>query len=155
MKQTWPQCHESGFSLVQEVHVWLIFLQAEGGALTGDWERVQAGDEVSRAQRFFSPLHRVRFIMAHGARRSILAKYLACGPEHVRFSYGKFGKPSLAMQDDASDLRSNLSHSEDYALLAVRLGRDVGIDVEWVCGNIECEDIASMACSPCEITLLA
>ncbi|GJL56925.1 MAG: hypothetical protein NPIRA02_40570 [Nitrospirales bacterium] len=153
--QAWNQRHERNFSLAQEIHVWRIFLQTGSEVLVRAFEDVLDVYEISRARKFFSPLHRRRFIVTHGACRFILAKYLGWCPEQVRFKYGELGKPRLVIQDHARDLRFNLSHSHDYALLTVTLSREVGVDVELVCDSIECEDIASMACSPCEITLLA
>jgi 4'-phosphopantetheinyl transferase len=41
-----------------------------------------------------------------------------------------------------ADLRFNLSHSGDYCLCAVALGREVGIDVEQVRPDIACLDLA-------------
>ena len=62
--------------------------------------------------------------------RRILASYLGIAPENIDFSYGERGKPNIAFPE--TDLRFNLTHSEDLALLAISRGCNVGIDVERV-----------------------
>jgi 4'-phosphopantetheinyl transferase len=53
------------------------------------------------------------------------------------------GKPAL-VEDGVTraDLRFNLSHSGDYCVCAVALGREVGIDVEAVRPDVECLQLA-------------
>ena len=49
----------------------------------------------------------------------------------LRFALGPHGKPALAHDGaDEGDLRFNLSHSGDLALVAVTAGREVGVDIE-------------------------
>jgi 4'-phosphopantetheinyl transferase len=85
-------------------------------------------DEQRRAERFVFERDRRRFIAAHSAMRVTLGSYLGIAPEAVRFATAARGKPHLT--DPARDVRFNLSHSGERALLAVTLGREVGIDIE-------------------------
>jgi 4'-phosphopantetheinyl transferase len=69
--------------------------------------------------------------VARGTLRRILARCLKSDPAALHFDYNQYGKPSLAGESaTASDLRFNLSHSADLALLAVARGLEVGVDVE-------------------------
>lgn len=60
--------------------------------------------------------------------RRVLSHYLDLPPAEIRLARGDHGKPRLA--DPESGLRFNLSHSGSLALVAVALGREVGVDVE-------------------------
>jgi 4'-phosphopantetheinyl transferase len=73
----------------------------------------------------------------------ILARYAGKAPTALEFRYGTFGKPALSAGSGPSDLRFNVSHSEDTALYAVAFGREVGIDVERVRDDIAIDDIAA------------
>jgi 4'-phosphopantetheinyl transferase len=113
----------------EDVHVWRIALEVSD-LLLARLREILADDERRRAERFHFEKDRRHFIAGRGALRVLLAGYLACRPEEVRFAYSNYGKPRLADKDNASDLRFNLTHSHGLALLAVTRGRDIGIDVE-------------------------
>lgn len=83
--------------------------------------------ERERAARFVRDDDRHRWTAARAALRGLLAAYLDADPCALRFADGAHGKPRLAGSDA---LRFNLSHSGDVALIAVALGREVGVDVE-------------------------
>jgi 4'-phosphopantetheinyl transferase len=85
-------------------------------------------NERARAARFIFERDRSRFIAAHAWVRITLAGYLGLDPASLRFATGPHGKPHLV--GTPIDLRYNLSHAGDRALLAVALGHDVGVDVE-------------------------
>lgn len=108
--------------------MWRIRLDA-----APDPERVAeelSDEEVRRAERFRLPVHRRRWSAAQSALRSILGRYLDRPPAALDFRRGRYGKPHLDREDDLPDLRFNLTHSADLALVAVTLEREVGIDVE-------------------------
>ncbi len=86
-------------------------------------------DERERASKFHFVRDQQRFIASRGILRDILARYLGRSPSALHFSYGPFGKPSLA-DDCASDLRFNLSHSGNVGLYAITRNREIGVDVE-------------------------
>jgi 4'-phosphopantetheinyl transferase len=85
-------------------------------------------DELRRASSFVFERDRRRFIAAHTATRLILGGYVGMHPMDLRFGRGARGKPRLV--DIPTDLRFNLSHSGEEALLAVARGREVGVDIE-------------------------
>ena len=65
----------------------------------------------------------------------ILGRLLEIPPALVRFRPGPGGKPELAPDggpDPAPRLRFNVTHSDDLALIAVSLGRELGVDLERV-----------------------
>jgi 4'-phosphopantetheinyl transferase len=84
--------------------------------------------ERARAARLRDEHHRRLFVSAHAAARTVLGRCLGTSPAAVRFSYGRWGKPEIA--DAATAVRFNLTHSHDRGMLAVGVGRAVGIDLE-------------------------
>jgi 4'-phosphopantetheinyl transferase len=107
-----------------DVHVVLLRLdQAWPGA-----EDLLDEDERARAGRFVFEPHRRRFITSHAWVRVVLGRCLDQAPESLRVTAGPRGKPRLV--DAAVDLRFNLSHAGERALLAVTCGQEVGVDIE-------------------------
>src|SRR5712692_4286076 len=88
--------------------------------------------ERQRASRFVFDRDRRRFIVARARLCQLLAARLGVQPESVELTYGTHGKPALARRFAGSDLRFNVSHSEDVAMFAFATEREVGIDVEAV-----------------------
>ncbi len=109
-----------------EVHVRHIPLTRESGALRAALE-VLTPDEKDRADRFHFPEHRERWILSRGGLRRVLSGYTARPAGELRFVYSEYGKPAF---DDGGPVRFNLSHSGEHAMVAVCLGREVGIDIE-------------------------
>jgi len=96
--------------------------------------------EQARAARFKFDRDRRLFTVAHAALRSICATYLRTSPRTVEFAEGPYGKPKLA-SDSGTDLRFNLSHSGELALIAAALKREIGVDLECV-RDFDCDPVA-------------
>jgi len=120
------------------LHIWAFGLDLGPGRLEAlrSW---LSSDERRRAARFRFSRDRDRFVAARGQLREILARYLGTAPDAVTFAYGPQGKPRLAAHEA---LGFNLSHSEGQALLAVTRDREVGIDLERIRPDVDCERIA-------------
>lgn len=114
------------------------------------FSRTLSTDELQRASRFHFEKDRDRYIIAHASVRDIVSRYLQCAPDYLKFSANEYGKPFLPEQD----VEFNLSHSSDFALIAVTRGRNVGIDIELVRENTELENLANRFFSPREISEL-
>jgi 4'-phosphopantetheinyl transferase len=91
-------------------------------------------DEVARANRFRFEGDRVRWGRARSALRLVLSRYAGEDPDALFFSYGKHGKPSLA---PAVGIEFNLSHSGDWAMIAVAREIPVGVDIERMRPEVE------------------
>jgi 4'-phosphopantetheinyl transferase len=111
-------------------------------------------DEVQRANRFHFEKDRTRFIAARAAMRQILAGYVNIPPQQLVFLYGAQGKPELPSGMAGPDIRFNLSHSRDFALLAVTHGQTVGVDIEYINRDFAREGIAERFFSPHEVGIL-
>jgi 4'-phosphopantetheinyl transferase len=121
-----------------EVHVWSASLCLDPQELSLMRE-VLSPNELERCER--SPLfeERNRFVAGRGLLRHLLAPYLHREPAEIQFAYGYAGKPYFP--DDSTDVEFNISHSGDFALVAVTTGREVGVDVERICDMPEMDEM--------------
>lgn len=133
-----------------EVHVWRALLDQPAHVLHG-LSATLAEDERDRAARFHFEKDRVRFIVARGALRSILGRYLRVPPGRVQFNYSPYGKPALTAEFAAAQLNFNVSHSHALALFALARGRTLGIDVEYLRADVAVREIAERFFSANEV----
>jgi 4'-phosphopantetheinyl transferase len=135
-----------------EVHVWRAVLDQPHDYTRGLMQFL-ARDEAARAEKFYFPRDRARFIVAHGTLRVILARYLSCEPSALRFSYSPYGKPALAGEFVRAGLAFNLAHSAGMALYALTRGQEIGVDVERM-RELEYEQVSERFFSPYEVSVL-
>jgi 4'-phosphopantetheinyl transferase len=109
--------------------------------------------EVARADRFFNPRDRRRYVVGRGYLRQLLGEYLAIPPARIGLTATVLGKPYLA--DAQSGIRFNLAHSEDLALFAFARGREVGIDIERERPDLNWRELAKQNFAPEEYTAIA
>jgi len=121
------------------VDVWIVDLRASDQALRAA-NSLLNHEELTRARRFRFPNDRRRFVMARATARQVLGRYLQQTPESLQFEYGDHGKPRLA--SPSVDLRFNTSRSAERALIACTLGREIGVDIEWIGRELEIDDLA-------------
>jgi 4'-phosphopantetheinyl transferase len=122
------------------------------------WERLTSmlsAEEQARAARFHFEQDRQVYLAGHALMRDILARYTGRPPSQWHFSKGPHGKPEAILHEGEPRLRINMSHTRGLAAVAVTLGSDVGIDVEWVARETACQDLASRFFSPAEQDYLA
>jgi 4'-phosphopantetheinyl transferase len=136
-----------------QIHVWRAELEHDRAVLAQLAQSLDR-DETRRAERFYFEIDRRRFVAAHGILREVLALYTMRAPSEIRFTYGEFGKPALALDVGSDAIRFNLSHSGSRALIAVALDRDVGVDLEVIGERIEPMEIARSYFSREEINRL-
>ena len=129
-----------------EVQVWQTRL---GGS-----DEIQAAFELlddaerARARRYRVQNAHDMFVTARALLRQTLGYYLGIAPAAVALRYAPYGKPELECQ---SDLRFNLSHSGDTAVLAVSRGREVGIDIEEANRDVDAAGLAKRFFSSVEV----
>jgi 4'-phosphopantetheinyl transferase len=134
-----------------QVDIWRIQLDVSSHLLRV-LEGILSTDEVERSACFHFPIHRDRFIAAHGCLRDTLTRYLPLDPRSLSFSINDYGKPSLSEAFSGRGLEFNLSHSGDFALVAVTLHRQVGVDVEFMREEDSREEIARRYFSEREVS---
>jgi 4'-phosphopantetheinyl transferase len=134
-----------------EIHIWRAFLDMEGQEVKS-LLKILSGNELARAERFYSQRKYKYFIVARAVLRIILGYYLNIEPRKLRFCYSQNGKPALASDLNIDKLNFNLSHSNRLVLYAITRGREIGIDMEHVQDSLAFKDITNKFLSPREIS---
>jgi 4'-phosphopantetheinyl transferase len=99
-------------------------------------------DERERRQRFAMEDDRVRFLLGRTLARTMLARYAPIAPRDWPIEIDERGRPELRRRPaGVPDLRFNLSHTPGLIACAVSIGREVGVDVEFVGRRIIHDDI--------------
>lgn len=112
-----------------EIHLWRVDLTSST-IENSPKKDLLSDDEVARAKKFHFRRDREAFVRAREALRCILARYVPYPPNKIRFFYQPNGKPELVAAQNSIGLNFNLSHSGDFAIIGVTLGRRIGVDVE-------------------------
>ncbi len=132
-----------------DVHIWRINLHQSESQLQA-LQATLSSDEITRAERFYFPEHRQRFIAGRGTLRAILGQYLGIDPKQVEFAYQARGKPLLAAKFADRGLLFNLSHSQNLALLGLSYQHQIGVDLEYLRTMSDLESLAKRFFSPRE-----
>lgn len=109
-----------------------------------------SGDERTRGDRFVFPEHRRRHLCARAVLRDVLSRYLTRSAAELEFVIGAQGKPRFEHGEEEPDIRFNLSHSEEWAAVAVALGREVGVDIERAHPRVDVVRVARRSFTPQE-----
>lgn len=138
MRTTWTKPPDNLNLDLNQVDVWRVSLKPGPDSI--QWaESMLSADESHRAARFHFEKDRLRFTVSHGVLRDVLSRYLDCDPKQIDFKVGEYGKPAITSD---INLDFNLSHSGDYALIAVAREHKIGIDVERFRQDMEINKIA-------------
>jgi 4'-phosphopantetheinyl transferase len=129
-----------------EVHVWACLLDGDAESADAAVRLLDAGERL-RARRFAHETDRLRFVLAHGLLRTVLAGYCNARPAELVIVQSGRGKPSV---DHPGGVQFNLAHSHDRALIAVRAAREVGIDIERVHAVAEAANVVARYFHPHE-----
>ncbi len=135
------------------VHVWYADLDLDP-AERERLGRVLSPEERARADRVRVPGCAAAFRAARGVLRNLLGAYLERPPSAVSLWRRPGGKPDLGATA-GSDLRFNLSHSGDHALLAITRGTEVGVDIECARPIPDLDRLARRVLTPAERRALA
>jgi 4'-phosphopantetheinyl transferase len=134
----------------QEVHVWHASLDDHAA---DRFQLVLADDEISRADRFHFAKDRNHYVVARGLLRKLLGGYAGVAASDLRFAYTEKGKPSLA-EREAGLINFNLAHSHGRAIYAFTVGRELGVDLEFMRTDFAGGKIAERFFSTAEIIAL-
>jgi 4'-phosphopantetheinyl transferase len=127
MPPIWPEPSEFPMLSGDALHVWAVPLD-RGRATSTTLDERLSPDERDRADGFALVKPRQTFVAGRVALRSLLGEYLQLPPEQVPIVLESNGKPRLV----GGDVRFNLAHSGNLALVAVTRGCEIGVDVELV-----------------------
>ncbi len=133
-----------------QTHVWYIYFSQQLNILSY-FLSILSKDEIEKASKFRFEKDKNCSIITRGALRFLSGKYLTENPEDIKFKYGEFGKPYYNME---TELKFNVSHSGNMAVIGFVLNDDIGVDVEEMKSDFEVFDIASNYFSDYEIKSL-
>lgn len=88
-----------------------------------------SAEEKNRAGKYKFEKDRNSFAVSRSALRLILSAYLTEIPRNLNFVCNPFGKPSLNLHTKR-EIYFNVSHSGEFALIAVGCEAEIGIDIE-------------------------
>jgi 4'-phosphopantetheinyl transferase len=127
--------------LEDEVHVWRTRLDM-GAVDFAKLRGLLSADELSRANRFRFEADQRRAVIGRGYLRLLLSEILHVPANRLQFEYDEFGKPQLT-PTQRLPLQFNVSHSGELILIAIAIGRAVGVDVEKIRTDLDVEGVAA------------
>lgn len=110
--------------------------------------------ELQRFERFAFDRHRLAFLASRKLLKTALAQRLNCGVRELAFIQGPQGKPSLLPSLNPAGWEFNLTHSDNWALVAVDV-TPIGIDTENLQRRTDILKIARHNFHPAEIEFLS
>lgn len=129
----------------QECHLWHISLAPPDESHPIRTEYL-SDEEKTRAAKFLLPAPRRQFVTTRNILRALLGAYLNTHPARIPFALNPFGKPSLPAP--FAELRFNVSHSGQQALIAITRAGEVGVDIEQQRGGSDIFGLAKMIFCP-------
>lgn len=115
----------------QAVHLWLV-----SSSVLSSFSKVKnvfpSREERIYVRQYTDRQKASRYLQSRSAIRFILASYLQESPADLIFKYGPHGKPTLAHCDG---LEFNVSHSQEFIVIAISKNIKVGVDIEYVRPN--------------------
>lgn len=83
--------------------------------------------ELIQARNIKNERQQHRYVQTHGLLRALLAKIIHTKPDVIKIGRGQYGKPYLP---DYPEWTFNLSHSDNYLVMAIAQDCHLGVDVE-------------------------
>lgn len=134
-----------------EIHVWFININITLNKKITILNNYLSEDENLKTSKFKFKKDKNCSIITRGALRLLSGKYLNLNPKNIKFNYGEYGKPDF---DFETNLKFNVSHSGNMAVIGFVLNDDIGIDVEKIKTDFDVFDIVSNYFSSLEIESL-
>lgn len=112
-------------------------------------------DEKERANRFRFERDRVRSIVTRACLRLLLSSFVSCAAADIRLVCNRYGKPKIAEPSWAAATHFNVSHSGDFAAIAITRTGPIGVDIEQVKPDLVSKQLAGTVLDESEISWLA
>lgn len=132
-----------------ELHIWRVDLNNISYQFK-DLISLLSPEEIKRSEHFMFERDQYRYQVTHSMKRLILANYLDCNPQCLRFEIGSHGKPALDNLQNPFKIQFNISHSRDLILIAITVEDLIGIDVEYYDKKCSIEGLGEIIFSPSE-----
>jgi 4'-phosphopantetheinyl transferase len=112
-----------------EIHLWRLALELSPERVH-DFAEMLSADERRKLDGMHSAERRDSFCICRGSLRMLLGRYTGIPPDRIRLTKGALGKPGLDRGAFTTDLQFSVSHSDQVALIALAMGRRLGVDVQ-------------------------
>jgi 4'-phosphopantetheinyl transferase len=87
-------------------------------------------EEKKRMGKYKFEKDRKTYAAGRSALRLILSRFLKEKPRDLKFTYNNYGKPKIETHSETK-ICFNISHSGEFALIAVGFDAEIGIDIEF------------------------
>lgn len=87
-------------------------------------------EETQRANKLKINLKRKQFVISRGLLRVLLSSTIQKQAQEISIHYEEKGKPFVQEEIDNKSIEFNISHSNNYVLIAITLANKVGVDIE-------------------------
>jgi len=124
----------------EQVHVFLFQL---GLFNSKDLLPCLSEDEHNRAGKLKVEQKKNQFVITRGILRRLLSSSLGKEPREIMFSYEQHCKPVINDKFNNKSVEFNISHSGDYALIAMTLENKVGVDIEEINTEIDFQSLSN------------
>ncbi|WP_267382733.1 4'-phosphopantetheinyl transferase family protein [Cyanobacterium sp. uoEpiScrs1] len=124
-----------------DIHLWKQHLKVSDSEVNRYFEILDREEKI-KAKKFCFEEHQRRFIVARGALKIILSRYLNIPASTVEFTYSLRGKPKLTNKLGGDKLQFNLSHSHELAIYGVTYNHVIGVDLEYIRSVSEAKKLA-------------
>lgn len=99
-------------------------------------------EESERAARLKVEEKKKQFVVTRAVLRKLLSKSLSKVEEEIVFLYGQHKKPYIENKLNNKSVEFNISHSGEYALIAITLDRKVGVDIEKINNDVDYQSLS-------------
>jgi 4'-phosphopantetheinyl transferase len=119
-----------------EIQLWLVKVPDADANMDALLARLTSAERERAAAKRVSTKQR-EYITGQATLRTLLAMQLDVDPDTVEYRRGIKGKPYLADRHarqtsyEQLPLQFNITHSGEIVMLAMSLGAELGVDVEW------------------------
>jgi 4'-phosphopantetheinyl transferase len=123
----------------EEIHVFLFQLDL---FKYDDFFSCLSDDEVERANKLKVDDKKTQFVITRGVLRQLLSNVLDMSEKEIVFNYGEHNKPYLDCQYNNQSVEFNVSHSGNYALIALGLKDKLGVDIEMINNKVDYQSLS-------------
>lgn len=127
----WDQAPNNVTLARDNVYVWCCSLDQPENPVRR-LSHLLSTNERAKAERYHFERHKRRYVVSQAVLRLILGRHLDIDPQEIGFKHGPNGKPFVTQMLEGASVYFNLSHSHELAIYAVTLGRELGIDLEFI-----------------------
>lgn len=114
-----------------EVHIWNFYMNKYLNQFE-EFVDILSSDELIRASKFHFDRDKNWFIISRGLLSFFLNFYTSIPAAEIKFITNSFGKPSLSIDDNSTQLHFNLSHSKNFMSIGFSNDSHIGVDVELI-----------------------